>query len=424
MALPEVTPDVDSQLADVRTQLALLRQGAGQGSEAKSIAAKMDFAQKRLDNIRQSAYSKAARLRAEHDSALSQCEYDIDSCQRKIKSLQASVANEANTTDRARTQLAALQDDAQQIRNRWAENGSQKFTLSEDDAICPHCGQQLPQDRLAEHVAQMRQRFADRKAEVFKQLTEEATRIKADMASAQHIIEVAAANTQTATQQLSDTETLLSTLQQRLAGQQAKTTPTPEQLLSEDENFAAIKDELETLRAKLENVDTGTDNDGEIKKLKDTEAGLIAAQQRNQLHQSITARISQLRDRQADLNKQLSQVERRQQAARLMQQASDNIIENAVNQLFRYVRFRLFRTQVNGARIPWCEATVDGVPFTDLNTASRINAGIDIITTLSNHYDFYAPVIIDNAEAVNQILPNDNQNILFYVTEEKQLNVS
>ncbi|WP_276317174.1 hypothetical protein [Anaerosphaera multitolerans] len=41
------------------------------------------------------------------------------------------------------------------------------------------------------------------------------------------------------------------------------------------------------------------------------------------------------------------------------------------------------------------------MPYNDVNNAGKINAGLDIINTLSEHYDIYAPVFVDNAESVN-----------------------
>jgi len=63
------------------------------------------------------------------------------------------------------------------------------------------------------------------------------------------------------------------------------------------------------------------------------------------------------------------------------------------------------------------------VPYSDANTASRINAGLDVINTLSSHYDAYAPVFIDNAESVNTLIPVNSQLIRLVVTRDKKLKI-
>ena len=59
---------------------------------------------------------------------------------------------------------------------------------------------------------------------------------------------------------------------------------------------------------------------------------------------------------------------------------------------------------VNGGVEECCETTVNGVPWANLNRGARMNAGLDIIKTLQDHYEFRCPVWVDNAEAVTKIL--------------------
>lgn len=52
---------------------------------------------------------------------------------------------------------------------------------------------------------------------------------------------------------------------------------------------------------------------------------------------------------------------------------------------------------------------------------SKINAGLDIINTLQQHYSTYAPVFIDNKESVNKPLDLNCQTIYLTVTEDDKL---
>ena len=67
---------------------------------------------------------------------------------------------------------------------------------------------------------------------------------------------------------------------------------------------------------------------------------------------------------------------------------------------------------------------VNGVPFSDLNSAGRINAGLDIINAICNFEGVYAPIFIDNAESVNALMPTTSQTIRLIVTEDKSLIVN
>jgi hypothetical protein len=58
----------------------------------------------------------------------------------------------------------------------------------------------------------------------------------------------------------------------------------------------------------------------------------------------------------------------------------------------------------------------NGVPYEGgLNNAARINVGLDIINTLGQHYGFSAPIFVDNAEAVTQLIDTDSQVIRLVV---------
>ena len=95
-------------------------------------------------------------------------------------------------------------------------------------------------------------------------------------------------------------------------------------------------------------------------------------------------------------------------------------IEDSINSLFGYVRFKLFDVQINGALAECCEAVVDGVPYADLNTAAKINAGLDIINAISEHYGISAPVFIDNAESIVELIGARAQVIRLAVSESDE----
>ena len=88
------------------------------------------------------------------------------------------------------------------------------------------------------------------------------------------------------------------------------------------------------------------------------------------------------------------------------------------------VKFKLFNNLVNGGLEECCEPLVNGVPFSsNLNTAAKINAGVDIINTLSDYYNFYAPIFIDNRESVNDLIETESQVINLIVSKDKELKV-
>ena len=61
------------------------------------------------------------------------------------------------------------------------------------------------------------------------------------------------------------------------------------------------------------------------------------------------------------------------------------------------------------------------MPFSNANTASQINAGLDIINTLGDHFNVKMPIFIDNRESINELLNTENQLVNLIVSKDKEL---
>ena len=135
-------------------------------------------------------------------------------------------------------------------------------------------------------------------------------------------------------------------------------------------------------------------------------------------------RIVQLQHRLTAANQALADLEKREFTIRAFQRARTDAMQQKINALFSAVKFRMTDTQVNGEEVETCEATVDGVPFSDLNDAARINAGLDIINAICRAEGISAPIFIDNAESVNRLTPTLSQRIRLIVSRDTTLTVT
>lgn len=84
-------------------------------------------------------------------------------------------------------------------------------------------------------------------------------------------------------------------------------------------------------------------------------------------------------------------------------------VESRINGMFSIVKFKMYEQQINGGEIETCEATVNGVPFSDLNNAMQLNAGLDIINAICRANGIVAPIFIDNRESVSEIISTTAQ---------------
>lgn len=99
------------------------------------------------------------------------------------------------------------------------------------------------------------------------------------------------------------------------------------------------------------------------------------------------------------------------------------ILEETINNMFKYANFMLFQKLVNGDIAECCETIYKNVPYSDLNNSMRYNIGIDIINTISKHKNIYFPIFIDNKESISNLFKADNNQIISLVVSKYHTNI-
>lgn len=190
------------------------------------------------------------------------------------------------------------------------------------------------------------------------------------------------------------------------------------------EEYRVIKKQL----ADLENTDNEIDKvieeiDKEIHECNVKVAALNTHISRFQLAEEQQKRIDELEARQAQLAEDYDRYEYELSLCEKFIIEKVKRITKKINQRFKTVNFELFEKQItNDAIIESCNVMVPNeksmVPYKMANNASRINAGIEIIDTLSEHFNIRMPIFVDNAESVTKITATDNQLIRLVVDED------
>ncbi|MBC8059296.1 MAG: hypothetical protein H7Y18_01370 [Clostridiaceae bacterium] len=192
-----------------------------------------------------------------------------------------------------------------------------------------------------------------------------------------------------------------------------------------NKEYQKLKLEVEALEIRVQQPIAFTQNIIELKAKKE-ELEVQLEEVNNSLsfkEQNIKTkdRITQLLEEEKKLAQQIAELEGQEFLCEKYIKTKVELLEAGINNKFKFVRFKLFNTLVNGAVEECCEALIDGVPFSNANTASQVNAGIDIINALCEYYKISAPVFIDNRESVNEILDCNSQIINLIVSKDKKL---
>lgn len=178
--------------------------------------------------------------------------------------------------------------------------------------------------------------------------------------------------------------------------------------------YLALEDEITKKKVQLNQTPPKIDNTELIDRKSLLTAELDALKTEISLKAVVENTKKRIADHQAQIktfNQELANLEKKEYTLKEFEFAKNTEYENRINELFRFVKFRLFHTQVDGQIVPDFECMVDGVPYSTLNNAMQVAAGLDIINTLSMKKGVYAPIWIDNREGITEIPAMDTQII-------------
>lgn len=318
-----------------------------------------------------------------------------------------------------------------------------KWTFDENSTVCSLCGQKLPADKIESLKAEFEQKKADAKARADKQL-EDAHKAFDDAKSGKLKDLIAKGNNCKAdierlTKENADLQESIGTLKEQESKALAKQNEYAKQLseipaeadYSQNEEYVKLKAERDKVLAEIEKLESeGADklvNDLKAEKAdlqsQLDEVNKVIAQAANNV--AIDDRIETLRDEQKEIGQKVADQEQMLYLLEEFIRFKLNKVSESINSHFKTVNFKLFEMQINGGMKDCCECTVNGVPYSTLNSGHRIVAGLDIIRSLSELYGVSVPIFVDNAESLNEFnVPDiDAQLILLSVSEDKQLKV-
>lgn len=355
---------------------------------------------------------KQAKL---HDDKVADLEY-------QVKDVSKNLDRKSEEIQRCEQDLQGIELLAADFRKRWQEVESETFEWDTTKEICPTCGQPLP----VIDVERLKKESNDRwmNAHMAKQdaLDAEVTNIKERKRRTEATLFDSRLQLETLKEQQAAAERQLDEARQETVAS-SKT--------EDDERWAELQSECEQLKHQLNIMTAEVTGSGDNQIILQNKADL--QKQRDQLKENLgrenlitmrTERIEELSEQMRTLNQQLTELESKDYTANRFENAMIRDLDSRVNGLFNLVRFSMFETLLNGSTRPTCVMTMHGVPYNDLSNSEKINAGIDLIKAMSRYNNVYAPIIIDNAESCNHILPTECQQIRLVVSMDEKLVVA
>lgn len=376
---------------------------AGDTSELRSSLAnaKADYAAAKAEYI-----EEGSEARAEHRKAQEKAES-------KLLEAKTEAANATADARRKKADLEHMKARREAILAEYKEAAAEAW--DEHREICPTCGQALPEEKVEELRADFLQRRSAKleainakgKKEAIAQLEQDIAALEEKAAAA----EARADEIYTSRKEAIKAEPPRPDFSETDRGQTiAKTIQTISGQIeaAEQKQSTALREVNERQQAAMNNC----------RQIRYMQSQAEAAQRQRQ-------RITELEAEEKSLAAEYEKTEQGVYLCEVFVKTKVALLTERINSKFKSVSFQLFREQTNGGVADCCEVLVPGeggamVPYSTANKAAVVNAGLEIIATLSHHYGVRLPIVVDNAESVTELLPVDSQVIRLVVSAEDE----
>lgn len=312
------------------------------------------------------------------------------------------------------------------LREDWAKvNGREYEHTHSADGVCPTCNQNLPAEQIEEARQKAVAAFNLKKSNELEEINNTGKAISEKKVETLEQIEVLQKSNSLLEPQIVEKEKAIVKLTDELEAlrNEVRDARQDEKYQVKLAEQTKAKDEIKALQENAQQA--VSDIEKEVAELRSKRSELNAVVAKQAQATASKKRIAELEAQQKELATEFEELEKQLHLTEEYTRSKVELLEERINSKFKYARFKLFAEQVNGGLQEVCETTFEGVPYSSgLNNAARINVGIDIINTLTEHYGIRAPIFVDNSEAVTRLADTDSQLISLVVSEQdKQLRI-
>lgn len=323
--------------------------------------------------------------------------------------------------------ISKLKFENEGLREEFSKVKGETLEIDESQFVCPMCKREFETNDIEAKKAELLSNFNTDKEKRLKDIQAKGKTNNATIAKIE-------ANISTLNNKLIETSEYINGIKQKVEETKEQINNLSVQLSISDctkeikfEGMEELKAEIKNLEDEMRSISIGDSNmelkvrkANLVKELEEVNR-LLAGRENND---KLILRIKELQAEERGLAAKIAELEGQQFMCEEFIRTKVELLEGSINNKFAgSISFKLFNKQINGGLNECCEATVNGVPFSNANTASQINAGLSIVNTLCNHFDVQAPIFIDNAESVNKIGETDSQLIKLIVSLDNTLKV-
>lgn len=389
---------IEAEMTDIQTR----------ARENMKKADQLGIAKNELNNLK-------FRLEVEHNNKYSQEAMKLQNEKALVENQLRNKREEYENRGQKIDQDTKRKED---LYKKWDEVNKLTLEYDPDKFICPTCKREFEAEQIEEKKKEMETNFNNHKKAEKDAINTEGQTINA------RLQENTAAREQLQ-KEINELDTKLETINKDLEAIENQQSGVKDFDVTSLPEYQEKQKEIEKLQEMVNQM--VADDTTEIQNRKSSIIGQInnIDRQLNErdVQEKTKARIEELEKQEEEIAQKVQELESQQFQIEEFTKTKVELLENAINSNFEIVNFRLFKTQINGGLEECCDTLVNGVPYSDVNNAHKIIAGLDIIKTLSKFYDNSAPIFIDNRESINTLCTIDAQIISLIVTEDAKLRI-
>lgn len=409
---------LENELKDLRKQQDRARgqiSSIQNGSEVKRIQNKIDEINNKITAIK-----NADKLEKETQLMAIKREYfskksTLDTIKNNIKVSKGMIEENNETKQENTDKLSDLRSEYTRIF---------KSVFDEKQAICPTCGQVLPQEKIDDAI----KKFNTNRANSLKRINETGKKLSIENSEIDNINTDLAERIAMLESRQEKSISELQSLKTRIEAMENSVDTSSGYVDSEE--YKNLRRELTGLNKDLNDIQTG--NISKISSLNSTvtqldldinsrmeKLALIAQAEK------FKARIEELKQQHKKLGEEFETLEQQLNLAQLFITSKVHMLTDKINSKFTIARFKLFEQQINGGISECCEAiTANGAPYNSaMSNGERVKISLDICATLARHYGKNLPIFVDNAESVTGMQDIEAQKVLLIVSHHDELTV-
>lgn len=345
--------------------------------------------------------------------------------------------NHIREAKQAKADLDRARQDYPRIKEKeWNDSRLKAIeaeTFNDSDTICPTCGQELPEEQVAELKASFEEK---KKFRIETELTQKKNWESVKQNQLKGICDLgnsASAKLKKTNEEINKLQSEISAAQDEVAEltkqieeEQSKFTELPESVdMTNDEEYLAVTVRIAELEEKLKSFDDVPGKKQELrmqisnvmKQISNVDADIKIAQ----------AAVTEKEKRVAELNEELkslgqvqADIEKNIDTVLNFSIQKNKALAEKINPYFKHFQFSFLDYTIEGNPVETCKMICNGIDYNSgLNHSDKILCEVDLLNGLQEMNGLNLPIWIDDSESVNidRIPMLDRQMIILRVTD-------